>query len=418
MSILPDIENQYPNFSVSKTPVEVSNSVASSPLPNSSGDRRSPSELVVQRLTYLVAPLPKPQFVIKLPNKNKYDSFKVFYAMILVLFCICGIIIILFSTVPYFMNVLNPVINYNTNQTIVNHLYNTSVYNHTKISGFYVINNKNPNYTLLTFKGNSVIQFQQTIQCSVLIVGGGGGASWGGGGFSGGSGTGGGGGGGVGEGILTFLADEQYVITVGMGGGAGRNFISYRGENSMIVGKNIHEIAFGGGYGGYYLFDYNTGGSSGGNYGYNGSFFYLHYLYVFTSGRSGKATRGEGTLTYYGNTGGIYTSNLNNVRLSGGGGGGAGSMGMSTDNYNGGWGGNGYLWKITQKYYGGGGGGGGIYRGGLGGTGGGGNGAGAVNNASHALTNSGGGGGGALSSNSFSSTNGGSGIVIIAIPNT
>ena len=458
-SLLPDIENQYPDFSRSilrPTPSSVvsrfssettsrpsvkprkssaseacsglSSEEAFCPLPNSSGghkERRPPPELVVQRLLGTKAPLPKPRFVVKLPPK-KYDRFFLVYAVILIVICISGIVLILFSTVPYLTNLLNPVTNHNTNQTVVNHLYNTTVYNHSKISGFYSINQKNPNYSLVTFKGKGVIKFQQTIQCSVLIVGGGGGASWGGGGVSGGSGTGGGGGGGVGEGILTFLADEPYMITVGMGGGVGRNFISYRGGNSMIVGKNIHETAFGGGYGGYGMFDDNgdnNGGSSGGNYGYNGSILHFHYLYVFTSGRSGKANRGEGTLTYHGNTGGIYILHINNVHIGGGGGGGAGSMGTSTDSYSGGSGGNGYFWTITQEYYGGGGGGGGGNNsghgdyGGLGGFGGGGNGGGSGINASPALPNSGGGGGGAMSAGSVFSTNGASGIVIIAIPN-
>jgi hypothetical protein len=362
------------------------------------------------------------QVVVKSTVKKKYDSFLVFCIVAMIVFIICGIMLALLGTLPFFINALNPANTNNHNQTMITHLYNNTVYNHSKVSGFYTINHKNPNYSLITFKGNGFIQFQQTMQCSVLIVGGGGGASWGGGGFSGGSGTGGGGGGGVGEGILTFLADEQYVITVGMGGGFGRNSIGYNGGNSMIVGKNIHEIAFGGGYGGYYIYDNNNGGSSGGNYGYNGSILIRHYLYILANGRSSKATRGEGTLTYYGNPGGMYISNTNNVHLGGGGGGGAGNIGISTDNYSGGAGGIGYFWTITQEYYGGGGGGGGGNNsghgdhGGPGGFGGGGNGGGSGTNASPALPNSGGGGGGAMSSDSLFSTSGGSGIVIIAIP--
>jgi hypothetical protein len=396
--MVPDIENQHP----------VLRFVVKDP-PQTPPAAKLPSELVVKE-------------AFSHPCQKKYDRVIMVYAGLLMLVCICGIILILFGTVPYFINLLNPVHNNNNNQTMLIHLYNTTIYNHTKISGFYAINHKNPNYSLITFKGNGVIQFQQTIQCSVLIVAGGGGASWGGGGLDGGSGTGGGGGGGVGEGILTFLANEQYGITVGKGGGVGRNYISYRGGNSMIVGKNIHETAFGGGYGGYYMFDDNNGGSSGGNYGYNGSIPLAYYLYVFTSGRSGKTTRGEGTLTYYGNRGGVYISTTNNVHIGGGGGGGAGNIGMSTDNYSGGAGGIGYFWKITQEYYGGGGGGGGGNNsgrgdhGGPGGLGGGGNGGGSGINASPALPNSGGGGGGAMSSDSIFSTNGASGIVIVAIP--
>jgi hypothetical protein len=216
------------------------------------------------------------------------------------------------------------------------------------------------------------------------------------------------------------MSGENYIITVGKGGVSGRNYKGTRGGNSLIVGKNIYEKAFGGGYGGYYLYEDLIGGSSGGNYGYNGSFLIRYYLYVFTSGRSSTVERGNGMLTYYGNTGGVYISSKNNIGLGGGGGGGAGSRGESTENKNGGNGGSGYFWAITQKYYGGGGGGGGNSSGlgGIGGLGGGGNGAGGGKSATSALPNSGGGGGGALTADNLFSTNGESGIVIIAVPNS
>ena len=50
-SPLSDVENDIPNFSGCKAPFEVSSEEAGSPLPNSSGDRRSPSDLVEQRLS-------------------------------------------------------------------------------------------------------------------------------------------------------------------------------------------------------------------------------------------------------------------------------------------------------------------------------------------------------------------------------
>ena len=59
-------EARSPNFSGSKATFEVSSeggyTFREPPLPNSSGDCRSPSELVVKRLTSIVAPLPNVHF--------------------------------------------------------------------------------------------------------------------------------------------------------------------------------------------------------------------------------------------------------------------------------------------------------------------------------------------------------------------
>jgi hypothetical protein len=247
--------------------------------------------------------------------------------------------------------------------------------------------------------GTSSIRFPTNVTTQVLIVGGGGG---GGGGIKNFVGGGGGGGGGVGVGLLTFLANTTYTIQVGGGGNGGPAtstfFTSYAspGGNSSITGTGINETAYGGGEGnvtdqGVGVLPGGSGGSGGGASGGNAF---------------GTATRGSGTLTYYGNNG---NPNSNGS----GGGGGAGSAG-DTGTRNGG---NGYLWSFTNLSYGGGGGGGGRrggITGGTGGTGGGGNG-GTTSNGLSGTGGTGGGGGGAFGGVGGGSAggSGGGGVVYI-----
>jgi len=289
--------------------------------------------------------------------------------------------------------------------------------NRTKISGFYTITTNSKNEIYYEFKKNSSsINFLDTVQCNVLIVAGGGGVGWGGGGLSGGAGTGGGGGGGVGEGILTFYKDEIYNIIVGKGGSSGHNKLGTNGQDTTIIGKEINEIAFGGGSGGYYNVIGQAGGSSGGNYGFTGLLMdpVSKYTFIFSNMIPNLALRGRGLLTYYGYKGGY---GLNNTNInSGSGGGGAGSNGGSIHkNGSGGNGGDGFLWKINNKYYGGGGGGGGCSNciGGKGGYGSGGDGSNYNIGATNPVPYSGGGGGGGSTAGSGFGTNRAGGIVII-----
>ena len=267
------------------------------------------------------------------------------------------------------------------------------------ITGSYTITS-NANYNnIIIFTGNGTISFNATVTVQTLIVGGGGGA---------GSlapehmaGSGGGGGGGVGVGSLSFTGSTIYTISVGNGG-----LNNTSGTNTTITGGTISETANGGGKGAGDLNGAAGNGGSGG--GASGG----------SNPPPGSATRGSGTLTYYGNTGG------NGVQFAGGGGGGAGGAGISaqTSILNGGNGGNGYTWTINSSIYGAGGGAG---AGGLNSynafssTGGtsqnGGNGANSVvgSVASNGNPNTGGGGGGA-SNLSKTGGSGGSGVVIFA----
>lgn len=332
---------------------------------------------------------------------------------------ISGIITILVTFtiiyIDYYSNKTNNSILLNYNNSILLHYNNITYINNTKIFGFYKVSSS---YSLYQFKGNGNIQFSKTVQCDVLIVGGGGGVGWGGGGLSGGSGTGGGGGGGVGEGKLIFHQNELYTITIGKGGNVGHNNFGENGEDTTIIGKDINEIAYGGGAGGYYTINSHSGGSSGGKYGFTGSIIdhISGYIFIFPGIFSNIALRGNGILTYYGNQGGngIDNSEIN----SGSGGGGAGSIGGTANKYGcSGNGGEGHLWQINNQYYGGGGGGGScsscIKCGGLGGRGGGGNGTSNGKSASNTIPYSGGGGGGGTTIGSGYGTSGASGTVLI-----
>jgi hypothetical protein len=324
------------------------------------------------------------------------------------------IILLIHATVDYYQSIsVNSTTDSNQKNTVDNSTYKD---NHVKITGFHAITTDSKNVTFYEFKAIvSSIRFTETVQCNVLLVGGGGGGAYGGGGLSGNSGTGGGGGGSVGEGVLTFYKDEIYDIFVGKGGVSGHHSLGTNGQESIIQGKNIKEIAYGGGFGGYYIFKGNTGGSSGGNYGFSGLLKdqATNYIFDFNNIKPNVALRGNGVLTYYGNQGGY---GLNNTNLnSGSGGGGAGGNGEEIHkDGSGGNGGDGFLWKKNNKYYGAGGGGGGCSgcRGGKGGKGGG-----DVSSfdqgATHPDPYSGGGGGGGTTAGSGFSTGGAGGIIII-----
>ena len=262
---------------------------------------------------------------------------------------------------------------------------NTQVSPYILISGNYEITSNSIYNTIITFYGNSVIEFTKSIQINYTIVGGGGG---GGSGFFGsnGGGGGGGGGGGVKENSLLFESGE-YNINIGSGGLGGSNLIQNspgtNGETTSIISLLVN-IDASGGFGGS-----RVGTGNGGASGTPGS------------------TGGIGNTAPFGGTGTL-----------GGGGGGAGY----TDS-----GGNGSV-NISTLIYGtifgaGGGGGGGGSGSSVGGT------AGNLNagnggnrpsgtNAGNGVANTGGGGGGGSegsSGNSYlSGGNGGSGVAIFS----
>lgn len=255
-------------------------------------------------------------------------------------------------------------------------------------------------YTLYTFTSGGTINLSSTSACQVLIVGGGGGGGLG--YASNQSDAAGGGAGGVGIGTLTLVGGTTYTIGVGYGGGGSSN-----GGNSVIYGGSINETAYGGGFGGNTQNNISsqTGGNGGSGGGGNADYFH--------AGLYGTATRGSGTLTYYGNNGGTGVQNG-----GGGGGGGAGGGGGSGNGSNGGNGGSGITWAINSNVYGGGGGGGSSFSGGVGGNGGAGGGASGITAYTNtgninATPNTGGGGGAGINTGGGS---GGSGVVIIAVP--
>ena len=244
-------------------------------------------------------------------------------------------------------------------------IFNTKIYS-TFNSGFV-------NYRTLAQRIQKTPPVRPT-NALALIVGGGG---------AGGSGPGGGGG----AGGLLFLSipmtSNTYTVTVGAGG------INANGQNSSLGGTT----AIGGGKGGTFVANGNTGGSGGG-----GSW----------SGTGGAGTPGQG------NNGG------NNG--SGGGGGGGGGAGFAANPSGPGPGGNGLYFSIFDNlglgfpsgwFAGGGGGGrysGTTHIGGLGGGGTGGNDS-PVVSSTPGVANTGGGGGSYPDSRP-----GGSGVVIIRYP--
>ena len=287
--------------------------------------------------------------------KEPYCSTVVQMIWLAVIACGCLVIVIVVGIVLSVMFMPNVLMNpSDTNTTIA---YNTSANHTVKLYG--------PPYTIVVsesieFSGNGYVQFINTSICHVLLVGGGGGVGWGGGGLSGGSGTGGGGGGGVGVGNLTFVGGALYRIVVGQGGKACHNCIGTNGGNSQIMGTGVDEVAYGGGYGGYYIYGGHTGGSSGGSYGFGGSLrdSVSGYTFLFNNTLPGLSTRGKGTLTYHGFSGGGGRTGVH----PGSGGGGGGGLGKMGQNGEGGEGGKGYYWPISQQYYGAGGQGGSIQK--------------------------------------------------------
>ena len=350
---------------------------------------------------------------LKSSNKQKNIN-KVFIFIGIATFLSGFIVVLVIFILIYTDYHKNISINSNINNNDVD---NDTYYNGIKITGSHTITTNSKNITYYEFKANiSSIRFIDTVRCNVLIVGGGGGVGWGGGGLSGGAGTGGGGGGGVGEGRLTFYKDEIYHSVVGKGGSSGHNELGTNGKESTIQGKNINEIAFGGGAGGYYNVISKSGGSSGGNYGFTGLLTdtISKYTFAFNNVFPNMALRGNGVLTYYGYQGGYGSNNTKLNSGSGGGGGGGRGESIHQDG-SGGNGGDGFLWKINNKYYGGGGGGGGCSNGvgGKGGYGSGGDGSNRDIGATNPVPYSGGGGGGGSTAGRGFGTKGAGGIIII-----
>ena len=250
-----------------------------------------------------------------------------------------------------------------------------------------------PDYLLVSFIRSGTLVPLGDVTAQVLIVGGGGAGGDG----HGHEGAGGGGAGGLGVGTLKLRAGVAYSITVGAGGSQANQF----GGISSIIGGQIREISFGGGFGSSGCANSNgqQGGSGSGASGCG------------NIQQGGQAQRGSGSLVYFGTAGGDGPHEAN-----GGGGGGAGSVGASGSQ--GGNGGSGYTWIQGETYAAGGGGGGssngggGGFKGSTGGKGGsnsiGGNGGAPNANGFPAAVNTGSGGGGAGSSY-YGGNRGGSG---------
>ena len=229
----------------------------------------------------------------------------------------------------------------------------------------------NGTYNMYTFTSNGKMIFNNIItDISVIIVGGGGG----GGGLVNGTGNqfwpngnGGGGGGGVGYGTISINNSNLLNITVGAKGlgtpakAANNNELAVgnMGGHTYIIGKNIYEIAYGGGAGQNELYYgqgikfsgyVNAGDISCGNGGGGSSF-------AVATGPGGTGNGGLGILNYSKFNGGTATG-----IAGGGGGGGANQIGSSTSNANGANGGDGIFISVDNSTYGrfGSGGGGGI----------------------------------------------------------
>ena len=236
------------------------------------------------------------------------------------------------------------------------------------VKGIYEITGDSSYNTIITFYGNSSIEFLQGLQVNYLIVGGGGGA-----GVLYPTKYGGGGGGQVKTGTIN-AQPETYNITIGAGGaGASSGAIGQNGAKSSIVSTS---------------------------------------LTIDASGGFGTTTNGNGGNSGAGGAGGIYYDGSANpppstVNGTNGGGGAAGS-GQRTLAGNGGY-------NSINPNYGGGGGGGsgnGFISGGIG-VGGGGNGGNTSSSGKNGTPNTGGGGGGAgYGYNGTTGGNGGSGVVI------
>ena len=104
-------------------------------------------------------------------TKSRYNV----YFLILVATVVLGTLSIIIITIVVFVTVYN-INNSKSNSNITtntNHthssLHNTTFINNTYVSGYYTIEN-----SIIQFKGNGFIQFVETVNCSVLLVGGGG----------------------------------------------------------------------------------------------------------------------------------------------------------------------------------------------------------------------------------------------------
>lgn len=239
------------------------------------------------------------------------------------------------------------------------------------VNGVYEITGDSSYNTIITFYGNSVIEFLKPVEVNYLIVGGGGGS-----GSENGKPYGGGGGGQVKMGNFNSQL-ENYNITIGAGGLGNTNGSGQNGTKSSIVSTSL-TIDASGGFG-------STTTQNGGNSG------------------AGSGTGG----TYYGGATNPPPSTVNGTN-GGGGAGGSGQRVLA---------GNGGLNNINPNYGGGGGGGSGngFISGGFG-VGGGGNGGNIGSNAFNGTPNTGGGGGGssAVLSSVPKAANGGSGVVIFS----
>lgn len=239
--------------------------------------------------------------------------------------------------------------------------------------------------------------------------------------------SGGGGGGGMLYGSLNVPSGTPFSISLGTGGGNQSN-----GTNTTITAPGGTFTAYGGGYGGGYAFHlpgptrYGTPGGCGGGQG--GAWPGYPNGQTATSTQTPMASP-YGTLTGYGNPGGVGSPGP--YSASGGGGTGAAGGSYSPTSNTGGTGGNGRQYTAftgpligvpalapLNGYYGGGGGGNAypeVTSGGIGGLGGGGNAYGPAsyptNNAA-GVTNSGGGSGGGPYGGYSPLTPGGPGIVI------
>ena len=244
---------------------------------------------------------------------------------------------------------------------------NTQVSPYILISGNYEITSNSTYNTIITFYGNSVIEFTKSIQINYTLVGGGGG-----GGATNGVSYGGGGGGQVKIGIFNTQF-ETFNITIGSGGAGRSSATGLNGGSSSIISTSSTITSLGG-----------FGSIANGNGGNSGS-------------------GGAGGTFYNGFP--PAPSTINGVN-GGGGAGGSGQQALA---------GNGGLNNVNPNYGGGGGGGSGngFISGGLG-VGGGGNGGNVSSNGKNAILNTGGGGGGGGDAGTTQGGNGGSGVAIFS----
>ena len=261
--------------------------------------------------------------------------------------------------------------------------------------------------------GTTIITFNNSILCDILIVGGGG---------SGGIRTAGGGGGGA---VIylenQILSSGVYTINIGKGGDAVPSNTTFSGANgnngddTFVVYNSSNLYLAKGGGGGAGSSNNNINGKAGGSSG-GGTWNTSSDNVLTTNIPSGE----------YGYKGGSG-NRTDTLVFSGGGGGGAGGQGTSASGTTAGDGGPGRQISITGTniFYGAGGGGGSGQSlttsgsAGSGGTGGGGAGSYGYTKATSGTTNTGSGGGGSgfEGDNNGESGAGGSGIVIIRIKN-